>query len=101
MHLQRIPLDRTKHYPYIFRKKSLDKLKNYFQSPADAGLIKIYSKIDMLLNEQRKQRADLATLLRMSNEIINDIRLYKQSDTYYQSKLPLEDSTNTIPEEEA
>ncbi len=45
----------------------------------------------MLLNEQRKQRADLATLLRMSAEIINSIRLYKQSDEYYQSKLPLED----------
>ncbi len=69
-------------------------MKNLFSSPPSAvGLTKIYTSIDLLLNEQRNQRADLATLLRMSTEIINSIKLYKQSDEYYQSKLdvPLED----------
>ncbi len=62
-------------------------MKNLFSSPESSGLIKIYSNIDALLNEQRKQRSDLATLLRMSAQIINDIQLYKQSDEYYQTKL--------------
>ncbi len=73
-------------------------MKNLFSSPPTAvGLTKIYSQIDMLLNEQRKQRADLAQLLRMSAQIVNDIRLYKQSDDYYQTHI--DDDQKDIPEE--
>ncbi len=60
-------------------------MKNLFSSPADAGLIKIYSNLDMLLNEQRKQRADLAQILRMLNTLINNDNSQKQVDEFYES----------------
>ncbi len=82
-------------HSYVLNEKS-SKLKNYFSSP-NAGLTKIYSNIDTLLNEQRNQRSDLAALLRMATKIINEIQLYKQADEYYQTKL--EDNTHDIPEE--
>lgn len=47
-------------------------------------------QLDFLLNEQRAQRQDLATILRLLNVIHNDIRLENQSEQYYQSKLDLD-----------
>ncbi len=61
-------------------------MKNLFSSPASTGLIKIYSNIDLLLNEQRKQRADLAQVLRMLNQIINSLSLQKQVEDYFEDK---------------
>ncbi len=48
----------------------------------------------MLLTEQRHQRADLATIKRQLHTIINHLNLQKQVDDYF------EDDTKDIPEVE-
>ncbi len=39
--------------------------------------------IDMVLDEQRHQRADLATIKRQLHQIISDTGLQKQVDSYF------------------
>ncbi len=61
-------------------------MKNFiFKSSADdSRLIKnVFNKLDMLLAEQRKQRADLSSLLSMTQMIINSTNLQKQVDEYF------------------
>ncbi len=55
---------------------------------------KLTHKLEILLTEQRHQRADLATIKRQLHTIINHLNLQKQVDDYF------EDDTKDIPEEE-
>ncbi len=84
-------------------------MKNFiFKSEADFHKI-VFNKLDMLLAEQRKQRADLYTIDRKIHSIINSLNLQKQVDEYFDKDdegeahpgltSNLEDSTKTIPEE--
>ncbi len=54
---------------------------------------KLTHKLDMLLTEQKHQRADLATIKRQLHTIINSANLQKQVDDYF------EDDKEHIPEE--
>lgn len=56
---------------------------------------KLTHKLDILLTEQRHQRADLATIKRQLHTIINGMNLQKQVDEYF------EDDTEDIPEKES
>ncbi len=68
-------------------------MKNFiFKSQEDFHKI-VFKQLEMLLTEQRKQRSDLSTLMRMSTRLINTARLQKQVDEYF------EDNENDIPEE--
>ncbi len=82
-------------------------MKNFiFKSPQDFHKI-VFNKLDMLLTEQRKQRADLFTIDRKIHSIINSLQLQKQVDEYFDKDdegeahpgLPLEDNAKDIPEE--
>ncbi len=82
-------------------------MKNFiFKSPQDFHKI-VFNKLDMLLTEQRKQRADLFTIDRKIHGILNSLNLQKQVDEYFDKDdedeahpgLPLEDNTKDIPEE--
>ncbi len=82
-------------------------MKNFiFKSPQDFHKI-VFNKLDMLLAEQRKQRADLFTIDRKIHSIINSLNLQKQVDEYFDKDdegeahpgLPLEDNMKNIPEE--
>ncbi len=44
---------------------------------------KLNHKIQMLLNEQKLQRGDLATIKRQLHTLINSSNLQKQVDDYY------------------
>ncbi len=69
--------------------------KYLFKSPPDSDLYKIsINKLDMLLDEQRHQRADLAIILRICNQIIHNKDLQKQVDDYFEDD-------KDIPEEES
>ncbi len=58
-------------------------MKNFiFKSEADFHKI-VFNKLDMLLAEQRKQRADLFTIDRKIHSIINSLNLQKQVDDYF------------------
>ncbi len=80
-------------------------MKNFiFKSEADFHKI-VFNKLDMLLAEQRKQRADLFTIDRKIHSIINSLNLQKQVDEYFDKDdegeahpgLPLEDNAKDIP----
>ncbi len=84
-------------------------MKNFiFKSREDFHKI-LFNQLDMLLSEQRKQRADLFSIDRKVHEIINSLNLQKQVDEYFDKddegearpgrNLPLEDNTKNIPEE--
>ncbi len=69
--------------------------KFLFKSPLDSDLSKnVINKLDMLLDEQRHQRADLAIILRICNQLVNNKDLQKQVDQYF------EEDPKDIPEEE-
>ncbi len=53
---------------------------------------KLTFKIQMILTEQRHQRADLATIKRQLHTIINHLNLQKQVDDYF------DEDTKDIPE---
>ncbi len=58
-------------------------MKNFiFKSEADFHKI-VFNKLDMLLAEQRKQRADLYSIDRKIHSIINSLNLQKQVDEYF------------------
>ncbi len=66
-------------------------MKNFiFKSPQDFHKI-VFNKLDMILAEQRHQRADLATIERILCRYLNDEKLQKQVDEYF-------DDTEDIPE---
>ncbi len=54
----------------------------------------LYHKLDMLLTEQKHQRADLATIKRQLHQLINTTNLQKQVDEYFDK-----DDKEDIPEE--
>ncbi len=61
-----------------------------FLKSGEPDLKKLYQLIDMLLTEQRHQRMDLNTIKRQLSRLINDSKLQKQVDEYYEEKPPVE-----------
>ncbi len=62
-------------------------MKNFiFKSEADFHKI-VFNKLDMLLAEQRHQRADLNGLNRRITVIIHELDIEKQAEEYYQTKI--------------
>jgi len=58
-------------------------MKNFiFKSEADFHKI-VFNKLDMLLAEQRKQRMDLTTIIRLITGIKIEKDLQKQVDDYF------------------
>ncbi len=53
----------------------------FFKSPETFE--KLINKLDMLLAEQRHQRADLDTIKRQLHRLITDCGIQKQVDTYF------------------
>ncbi len=53
----------------------------FFKSPETYE--KLINKLDMLLAEQRHQRADLDTIKRQLHRLISDTGLQKQVDEYF------------------
>ncbi len=71
-------------------------MKNFiFKSPQDFHKI-VFNKLDMVLAEQRHARQDLAVILRGLNLVINDAKLQKQVDEYFDD----EDNTKDTPDAE-
>ncbi len=75
-------------------------MKNFiFKSPQDFHKI-VFNKLDMVLAEQRHQRSDLATLLRIMSRlehvIVLDKDLQKQVDDYFDEND--EDKSEHIPD---
>ncbi len=69
------------------------KLKFKSSEPPDLYFTSISKMCNLMLNEQRAQRIDLANILRILNKLINEEKLQKQVDDYFD-----EDSEH-IPEE--
>ncbi len=70
-------------------------MKNFIfkSSEEDSGLIKnLFNKLDMLLDEERHQRMDLANINRLLGLLVTDRKLQKQVDDYF------EDDSKDIPE---
>ncbi len=70
------------------------KLKFKSSAPPDLYFTSISKMLTLMLNEQRAQRIDLANILRILNSTINQMKLQKQVDEYF------EDDTKDIPEED-
>ncbi len=69
-------------------------MKNFiFKSEADFHKI-VFNKLDMIQSEQRHARCDLAYIIRAMNRLINDDKLQKQVDQYF------DDDNEHIPEED-
>ncbi len=69
-------------------------MKNFiFKSEADFHKI-VFNKLDMVLAEQRHQRQDLTTIIRLITGIKIEKDLQKQVDEYFD-----EDNQQDIPEE--
>ncbi len=69
-------------------------MKNFiFKSEADFHKI-VFNKLDMLLAEQRKQRMDLTTLIRLVTGIKLDLNLQKQVDDYFDTEPGRSDETS-------
>ncbi len=70
-------------------------MKNFiFKSPQDFHKI-VFNKLEMLLTEQRKQRMDLTTIIRLITSIKIDQDVQKQVDEYFD-----DEDTKNIPEVE-
>ncbi len=70
-------------------------MKNFiFKSEADFHKI-VFNKLDMLLSEQRHQRQDLTTIIRLITGIKIEKDLQKQVDEYFE-----EDEQETSPQTE-
>ncbi len=70
------------------------KLKFKSSATPDLYFTSIQHKLELMLIEQRSQRADLATIKRQLHTLIGDSQLQKQVDTYF------EDDQKDIPEVE-
>ncbi len=66
-------------------------MKNFIFKSADADLQKIvqltFRQLDSIINEQIKQRMDLADIKRFLQVIMHEMDIQKQADAYYQQKL--------------
>ncbi len=71
------------------------KLKFKSSEPPDLYFTSISKMLNLMLNEQRAQRIDLADIKRMMNRISNQAQLQKQVDEYF------EERENDIPEKES
>ncbi len=58
---------------------------NFIKSSETPDLLKLTTSIQMLLTEQRHQRADMATIKRQLHSIIVQLSLQKQVDEYFDS----------------
>ncbi len=72
---------------------------NKFIFKSSKGLLKnssntLDTRLDLILNEQRRQRQDLQDIRLMINRLLVDKHLQMQVDTYFD-----EDDSNDIPEE--
>ncbi len=63
----------------LFSKSSKGLLEN-----SSIGLLTLDRKLEFLLSEQRKQRADLVDLKRMINRLLIDEHLEQQVDKYFE-----------------
>jgi len=60
-------------------------MKNFiFKSEADFHKI-VFNKLEIILSEQRHQRADLNTIQMIVQKILNDLNLQKQVDEYFET----------------
>ncbi len=74
-------------------------MKNFiFKSEADFHKI-VFNKLDMLLAEQRKQRMDLTTIIRLVTSIRIDKNLQTTVDKYFDEDIE-ETSPQTDPGEQ-
>ncbi len=71
------------------------KLKFKSSEPPDLYFTSISKMCNLMLNEQRAQRIDLANILRLLNRQINEEKLQKQVDEYF------EEDSQHIPEKES
>ncbi len=63
-------------------------MKNFiFKSDADFHKI-VFNKLEIILAEQRHQRADLTTIIRIATGIRLDLNLQKQVDEYFNETSP-------------
>ncbi len=69
------------------------KLKFKSSEPPDLYFSSISKMLTLMLNEQRAQRIDLANILRILNRQINDNKLQKSVDEYFEETSPQTDST--------
>ncbi len=70
---------------WIKRKSENMKLKFKSSEPPDLYFTSILKNLDLMLNEQRAQRIDLANILRMLNRMHNENKLQTQVDDFYQT----------------
>ncbi len=69
-------------------------MKNFiFKSEADFHKI-VFNKLDLLLAEQRKQRMDLTTIIRLVTSIKIDQDVQKQVDDYFEDEPVPDDNTH-------
>ncbi len=61
---------------------------NYTKSPETFNNSTVKTLVDLMLKEQRHQRADLATIKRQLHTLINDSTMQKQVDDYYEDDKP-------------
>ncbi len=60
-------------------------MKNFiFKSEADFHKI-VFNKLETLLTEQRHQRVDLGIIIRGMNSLLNDDKLQKSVDDFYET----------------
>ncbi len=69
-------------------------MKNFiFKSPQDFHKI-VFNKLDMILAEQRHARLDLGNIIRLVSVLINESKLQKQVDDFYENE-PVPEDTHT------
>ncbi len=81
---------------YVLKEKSRNMKLKFKSASPDLYFTSIMRNLDLLLNEQKAQRIDLATLLRISNQMKNGMNLQKQVDEYFEQDetSPQTDSDN-------
>ncbi len=69
-------------------------MKNFiFKSSEGFGLIKnVSNKLEVIQNEQRHQRLDMAAILYLLKKVINDDKLQKQVDDFHDDCSPQDKS---------
>ncbi len=84
-------LDRFLDYNslYVLKGKSGNMNNIFSKSPETYEILS--NQLKMLLDEQRHQRADLATIKRQLHTIINSANLQKQVDQYFEETSPQTD----------
>ncbi len=74
-------------------------MKNFiFKSQQDFHKI-LFNKLEIVQSELRHQRLDHVLFKNELAKLFVELNLQKQADSYYQSKLPLEDNAKNIPED--